>query len=187
MKKGIDKKNLVFLIIGVIVVVFLVMLLLPQKTQITRGNCVSDQCLSVSNLSYPVGELPADIKNTLDLAMNDEYMAHAFYQSVIDKFGLSNPFSMIIRAEEGHISMLKALYDKYGLEIPADNWIINSTSPDTFKEACQIGVAAEIANAALYQEQLLPVVSNYEDLTQVYNSLMTASQQKHLIAFQKCA
>ena len=29
---------------------------------------------------------------------------------------------MIIRAEEQHISSLKSLFDKYGLEIPKDNW-----------------------------------------------------------------
>jgi len=187
MKKRVNKKNFVFLVISIIVIVFLAITFLPQKTQITRSNCISDQCLSVSDLSYPVGELPMDVKNTLDLAINDEYMAHAFYQSVIDTFGSSKPFSMIIRAEENHISMLKALYDKYGIEIPVDNWINNFTSPSTFKEACQAGVDAEIANAALYEEQLLPVVKNYEDFVQVYNNLMTASKQKHLIAFQKCA
>jgi len=54
------------------------------------------------------------------------------------------------------------------------------------QEACQIGVDAEIANAALYRDELLPAVTAYEDITLVFENLMNASQQKHLPAFEKC-
>jgi hypothetical protein len=38
----------------------------------------------------------------------------------------------------------------------------------------------------LYRDKLIPEVTNYPDITEVFTSLMNASQDKHLPAFQKC-
>ncbi|USN54068.1 MAG: DUF2202 domain-containing protein [Candidatus Nomurabacteria bacterium] len=124
----------------------------------------------------------------LGKAIDDEYKARATYEAVIDQFGSTRPFSMIIRAEEQHISSLKAIYDKYGVDIPVDPYEVDALDiPDTIAEACQLGVEAEIANAALYRDELLPEVSAYADIISVFESLMNASQEKHLPAFQKCS
>jgi len=96
------------------------------------------------------------------------------------------PFSMIIRAEESHITSLKSLFDKYGVTIPENTWAKKITVKPTVNENCQIGVDAEIANANLYKEQLLPIVAEYPDITNVFTNLMNASEQKHLVAFNKC-
>jgi hypothetical protein len=93
---------------------------------------------------------------------------------------------MIKGAEEQHIASLKAIYDKYGLTVPQNNWSGQINSPETLTEACQLGVDAEIANAALYQEKLLPAVKDYEDITLVFENLSSASEQKHLPAFDRC-
>jgi len=154
--------------------------------QVTSKNCVAESCLSVQNLTYPVGDLSIEAQNALKLALEDEFKAYTTYQRIIDTFGLVRPFSMIIRAEESHIASIKALFDKYGLQIPANPWINKISVPATVQQACQIGVDAEIANAALYKETLLPQVSAYEDITQVFTSLMSASEQNHLPAFNRC-
>jgi len=174
---------------GIVTLIILISLIIffINGNKITKANCLAEDCLSVGDLNYPVGELPAEVKDTLDLAINDEYKAHAFYEKVIEKFGSIRPFSMIVRSEEQHISSLKAIYDKYGIEIPEDTWADNLSAPETIQESCQAGVAAEIENAALYREKLLPAVKDYEDITLTYNSLMSASEEKHLLAFQKCA
>ena len=93
---------------------------------------------------------------------------------------------MIVRAEESHISSLKAIYDKYGLEIPENKWVDKVTAPETLKESCSVGVIAEIENARLYKEDLLPLVGQYPDINGVFTNLMNASEQKHLPAFQRC-
>ena len=93
---------------------------------------------------------------------------------------------MIKGAEEQHIASLKAIYDKYDLKVPANTWSTKVSLPKTLQEACQVGVDAEIANAALYKDKLLPVVSDYPDITAVFTSLMNASEQKHLPAFDRC-
>lgn len=151
-----------------------------------RGNCLADDCLLVDGLEYPAGELTAEAQGALMEAINDEYKALATYQAVTSKFGSVRPFSMIMGAEEQHIASLKAIFTKYGLDIPENTWSPKVNAPETLKEACQLGVDAEVANAALYREQLLPAVTDYEDVTLVFNNLMNASQQKHLAAFEKC-
>lgn len=157
-----------------------------ENKQITKANCLLDDCLLVEDVDYPVGELSDEIAEALNLAIEDEYKARTTYEKVIEKFGNIRPFIMIVRAEESHISSLKAVYDKYGLEIPENEWLEKVTAPETLQEACSIGVTAEIENARLYKEDLLPVVEQYPDIEGVFTNLMNASEQKHLPAFQKC-
>lgn len=157
-----------------------------QRQSLNKDNCLSDECLVVDDFDYPAGNLSDQAKEALIEAINDEYKAHALYEKTIEKFGLVKPFSMIIRAEEQHISSLKALFDKYGLEIPKDDWVNKVSVEATLQQACQAGVDAEIANAKLYKDRLLPMVSEYEDIGLVFTNLMDASQEKHLAAFERC-
>lgn len=159
---------------------------IEQRQNLNRANCLADECLAVNNLDYPAGNLSNQAKEALVEAINDEYKAHALYEKIIEKFGLVKPFSMIIRAEEQHISSLKSLFDKYGLEIPKDNWADKVSAEGALQQVCQAGVDAEIANAKLYKDKLLPMISEYEDIKLVFINLMNASQEKHLAAFKKC-
>ena len=155
-------------------------------TNADRGNCVADECLLVDGLDYPVGTLSDAAKQALLSALDDEYRAFTSYQAVIAKLGAVRPFSMIIRAEEQHISSLKALFDKYGVAIPENPYLSKVAVPSTLQSACQVGVDAEIANASLYKETLLPAVKEYADITSVFTNLMNASQERHLPAFERC-
>lgn len=153
----------------------------------TRDNCLADDCLMVADLEYPADELPAEVIEALDAAIDDEYKALSTYLAVIDEFGAVRPFSMIKGAEESHIASLKAVYDKYGLEAPENEYLGNIAPPSTLANSCALGVEAEIANAALYRDQLLPAVTVYPDITAVFNNLMSASENKHLPSFERCA
>ncbi len=156
-----------------------------ESLNVTKNNCLADDCLAVQDLNYPAGTLPSEVKMALDEAIADEYKALSVYQAVIAKFGQVRPFSMIKGAEEQHIASLKAIYDKYGLAVPT-NKTGKIASPSTIQLSCQLGVDAEIANYKLYQEKLLPSVENYEDITIVFTNLMNASKDKHLPAFERC-
>ena len=48
------------------------------------------------------------------------------------------------------MAALVRLFDAYGLEAPANEWPGNVPTYDTLADACQGGVEAEIANAAIY-------------------------------------
>lgn len=158
-----------------------------KRGQSTMHNCVADECLNVDNLEYPVGALSDEAKTALNRAIDDEYKALATYEKTIETIGSKRPFSMIVRAEEQHISALKSLFDKYGITIPENQWMGKADAPASLTEACQTGVSAETANAKLYRDELLPAVRNYEDITGVFTNLMNASQRNHLPAFERCS
>ena len=156
------------------------------RGNVDRGNCLSDECLLVDGLDYPAGDLTDAAKSALLSAIDDEYKAWSTYDAVMAKLGSSRPFSMIIRAEEQHISSLKALFDKYGIAVPENPYAGKIAAPDTMIAACQAGVDAEIANASLYRDSLLPAVKEYADISGVFTNLMNASQERHLPAFDRC-
>jgi hypothetical protein len=119
------------------------------------------------------------------MALDDEYKAWSVYEQVIADFGAVRPFTSIQKAEENHIAALVTLFDRYGLEVPANEWVDSAPSFDTLTEACEAGVQAEIYNAELYA-QLLDMVDN-PDVVRVFTSLQRASESMHLPAFERCA
>lgn len=127
-------------------------------------------------------------KTALLAALDDEYKAHATYAVTMDAFGHVRPFSRIINAEARHIDMVKSLLTKYGVEIPANPYTGSNSpaKPASLLDACKTGVAAEVDNAKLYDNNILPAVANYPDISSVMKQLRDASQNNHLAAFQRC-
>lgn len=153
---------------------------------LSKENCVADDCLMVEGMEYPAGTLSKEVEGALTEALMDEYNAYNFYQKVIGKLGMVRPFSMIVGAEEQHIATLKTVFIKYGLTAPKNSMVTKMVVPATVTDACLMGVEAEKANIKLYKEKLLPAVSGYDDISMVFTNLMNASEQKHLVAFERC-
>jgi hypothetical protein len=126
-----------------------------------------------------------DLNGYLTAAINDEYRAQDTYENVMTRIGQVRPFVNIKRAEEQHISLLVNLFNTYGLPVPGDT-VGGFAAPATLAEACALGVEAEIANVQLY-DSLLNGTANYPDVQSVFRQLQSASQDKHLPAFQGCA
>lgn len=126
-------------------------------------------------------------EKALAIALDDEYRAMATYDAVMENFGEIRPFNSIKKAEQNHISSLLDLYDYYELEVPENEWEGKVEIADTLEDNCQIGVQAEIDNADLYKNILLPAVEDYSNITQVFTNLMNASQNNHLPAFKRCS
>lgn len=117
-------------------------------------------------------------------AILEEYGAYNLYNAAIDQFGAVDPFVNIARSEQKHYTVLIRQAEKYGVEVPENPGL---TSPVTFAslaEACQAGVDAEIADAALYDE--LMAVTTHTDLLRVYERLQKASLDNHLPEFESC-
>jgi hypothetical protein len=126
---------------------------------------------------------PAEV-SALNEAMLEEYGALNLYTAVISQYGSIIPFSNIARAEAQHVATLRQLFVKYGLAVPANPGLTPPPTFPSFTAACQAGVDAEIADAALYDE-LLSVTDN-RDVVQVYRNLQGASLNNHLPAFEAC-
>jgi len=118
-------------------------------------------------------------------ALDDEYKSHETYQQVIRDFGEVRPFINIVQAEARHISALLGLFAKYALSPPVNRWAGKAPRFTGVHEACVAGVQGEIDNVALYDRLLAS--TRRADILDVFQSLRSASQDRHLPAFQRCA
>jgi hypothetical protein len=121
----------------------------------------------------------------LNDALDDEYRAWATYDQVIADFGETRPFSNIRAAEARHIEALCAVFARHGLPVPENPWPGKVARYASLQAACEAGVAAEIANGALYERLLAS--TQRPDILRVFRNLKEASQERHLGAFQRCA
>jgi hypothetical protein len=118
-------------------------------------------------------------------ALDDEYKSRATYRKVIAAFGPVQPFVNIEASEGRHIAALISLYERYGLEPPADEWEGRVEAPASVTAACEAAVRDEEENAAMYN-RLLAVVDK-PDVRAVLLRLQSASRDRHLPAFRRCA
>jgi soluble lytic murein transglycosylase-like protein len=133
----------------------------------------------------PTAELSDAERLALATALDDEYKSHETYRRVIADFGPVRPFINIVEAEARHIAALLALFKTYAVAPPANRWAGRAPRFADVHAACVAGVQGEIENVALY-DRLLPATQR-PDLLQVFHALRSASQDRHLPAFQRCA
>jgi hypothetical protein len=149
----------------------------------------------MENRAGPPGKPAADRKimtepsdeeiQVLFEALDDEYKAFSTYDQVIKDFGPIRPFINIREAEGRHIAALLGLFERYHIPVPDNPWPGNVPRYASMKEACQAGIEAEIANGEMYDR--LIHITRREDILTVLENLQTASQQRHLPAFRRCA
>jgi len=117
----------------------------------------SDYAIGVA--AQQTGEIMSELSSSeisaLHDALDDEYQAWATYDQVIADFGEVMPFINIRDAEARHIEALSVLFRAYGLPVPENSWPGKVPHFGSVREACEAGVVAEVANAALY-ERLWP-------------------------------
>jgi hypothetical protein len=194
MEKKLGKIGIIVLV-GALLFGVVAVWALPRNAEAAQGRGpVSTQRLAALQGAGPTSGIvdasDADLSESeeaaLLMALQDEYKAWSFYEQAIAELGAVRPFTSIQRAEENHIAALVTLFDRYGLDVPVNEY---STSvgggPESMAEACELGVQAEEDNAALYDE-LFAMVDN-TDIVQVFTALQEASQTKHLPALERCA
>ena len=123
--------------------------------------------------------------HALNEALDDEYRSFATYDQVLADFGEVPPFSNIREAEGRHIEALCVMFTRYELPVPENPWLGKVERYASLQEACEAGIAAEIANGEIY-ERLLRTTER-SDILRVFHNLQEASQKRHLPAFQRCA
>lgn len=153
-----------------------------RNAPVPPGVCYLNQFLPGSD-APPAQALTEAEKAALNEAIQDEYMARATYEKVLEQFGAIRPFVNIIHAEDRHVEVLAYLFERYGLEVPEDNSAEKAPSYDTLKEAAEASVAAERENGALY-DTLLAKVENPE-VRNVFSALRYATMEHHLPALQR--
>ena len=129
--------------------------------------------------------LSAPVLQAMESTLQDEYHAEAIYRGVIEDFGAIRPFENIVQAEVRHAAAIVGLYDKRGLDPPANLWDTHNVPRfDSVGAACAAAAKAEVDNVAIYDEPLaldLPA-----DVRNVFQNNRDASLYNHLPAFQRC-
>ena len=120
----------------------------------------------------------------LRIAVYDEFKAYETYSKIIEKFGLVQPFVNIKEAEAVHYSALVKLMEKYQIQIPINDWYLKIEIPNTLIECCEMGVAGEINNIAMYNNLLQ--YAQEDDIKDVLFRLQAASFNNHLPTFRNC-
>lgn len=153
----------------------------------TAGVClalISSTALTSTAVAASNTSLDAQTQRAMIDAINDEYHARAFYNAVINKFGELRPFTNIVHAETRHADRLSQLFNQYGLTIPEDSFAGKVEAPETLQAACQMAIAAEIANVKMY-DKFLDFIRE-SDLRDTFTQLRYVSQNKHKVAFERC-
>lgn len=124
------------------------------------------------------------LNEMLVYAMEDEHLAQAEYDAILDEYGVQRPFSNIVNAEAYHISLLEPLFEEYDVALPDKDWAGMVTVPGTIEEAYAAGVEAEENNIAMYEGFLDKDIP--DDVKAVFERLADASE-RHLAAFERQA
>ena len=142
-----------------------------------------DEALLISTRVDVNSQVPIT-SQILRIAVYDEFKAYETYTKIIEKFGLVQPFVNIKEAEAIHYAALIQLMQKYNIEVPINNWASRIEIPNTLIECCEMGVAGEIANIAMYNNLLGYAVE--DDIKDTLFKLQAASYNNHLPAFRNC-
>jgi hypothetical protein len=135
---------------------------------------------TLSGAKAALADKDLTLTDMLTYALQDERIARAEYEVILETFGSVRPFSNIIKAEESHIRYLVDLFADHKLAVPADDTAKIAAPKDWTTAVNEMGRQAEIDNIAMYDRflaQTLPA-----DVRQVFEQLKAASQN-HLRAF----
>lgn len=137
------------------------------------GNFGAQGALSAPTLTLP---------DMLTYALQDEYLAQARYDNILETFGYIRTFARIKEAELRHISALLPLFDRYQVKIPDDISYSYVTAPQNVKAAYSAGVQGEVDNISMYEKFISQNIPN--DVKVVFTQLRNASLN-HLEAFKR--
>lgn len=125
----------------------------------------------------------------LDRAIDTQYKAYTLYEQVIAAYGDVEPFSTIVSAEDNPIAILEEVYYTNFLPLPSNAYTDQNLLNDiaSVSDACAAGAETEIANAAVYRDELLPAVEENEEMTAAFNTLLQDSEEQYVPAFERCS
>jgi hypothetical protein len=147
----------------------------------TGSSMSSTSSLAPSTSAGASGSLPQIVVR----AVTEERHVLATYQNVVARLGGMAPFTNVAASEQTHVDALVGVANAHGVDV-SQAASTGDASPATRPAACRLGVDAEKAVVALYDE-LLPQVGAYPDVVRVFTNVRAASLESHLPAFEHCS
>lgn len=157
-----------------------------MKKTITLITLLLVTSLGLSALDYGAKGASSRTDYTLEdmllYALQDEHLALAEYEAIMEAYGAERPYLNIAEAERTHIGYVEDLYAELGWDVPDFDASAHVTVPSSLEEAASIGVQAEIDNIAMYESFLAENLP--ETVRDVFTDLKESSE-KHLAAFER--
>ncbi len=144
--------------------------------------------VSVSSFADSIGALSVEentvytLEEMFQYSYEDEIMAKAEYDYIIETFDAQRPFSNIVKAEERHIEWVLELYEIYQFVIPevvSNEFVVK---PESLSESFELGVVAEVNNIEMYKQFLSQDLP--DDVRDTFDRLMKSSEN-HLKSFSR--
>ncbi|PIV90806.1 hypothetical protein COW46_01525 [Candidatus Gracilibacteria bacterium CG17_big_fil_post_rev_8_21_14_2_50_48_13] len=160
---------------------------LRKNMQLTKENCLLDECYLNLDLTLPVGTLPADYSTALaSLAKQEgELVDLLTAEATLRPRG---PLVHLLPATKIRAEVVNFLAQKYGVVIPpSEKGVPLASSGDGQKAAC--GFVGERQKKLLesYDAELArPDISNYPDLMYAFTQLSAQTRVVHLPLTQTC-
>lgn len=136
------------------------------------------QPLAVSANTWGADAALSDSELTLDdmitYALQDEYLALATYEAVVEAYGEVHPFTRLIVAETMHADALVTLAETYDITPVEDTADALVVLPESLDLAYETLLAAEANNIAMY-EVFLATEDLPDDVALVFTRLRDAS------------
>ena len=175
--------------IVLVILITISTLLISGCSQLPKEDISIEQTSSIEEnnlVGAKAAELDEDyiLEEMLQYGLEDERLALAEYELIINTFDVSTPFTNIIKAEKTHEAAILELYESYNLIVPEFDATKYVVIPTTLQETFEIGVQAEIDNIAMYNKFLEEDIP--ADVRAVFESLRDASIN-HLEAFERNA
>lgn len=142
----------------------------------------------VAGIELPAGMVAgSDQANAYEALMgaDGEYIAAATYASIIEEYGVVEPYASILAAEERHISALSRQLVRLGVFVPENPYLGKIEAPSDLVTAANEEANAETVNAAMYDTLISQ--SSDANLIRVFTNLQRASAESHLPLFLAAA
>lgn len=162
------KKKISMLVLAVVMVVSAGISVLAVDINVGSSAAAKDS-------SYTLEEM-------LKYALEDERMAQAEYELIMEKFDVKRPFENIAKAEEKHEEAIIRLYEAKGIKIPEFEAERHVVIPNTIEEVYSISIDTEVKNIKMYENFLKQDID--DDVRMLFTALKKASEN-HLKSFER--
>ena len=145
-------------------------------------------------ITAPLGTLTTAQRAELAAMAEEEKVAHDLYAALAVKYPELRQFANIANAELQHLTAVRTVMDRYGIDDPTDGYAAGAFKTDGFQKlyndllasvtssatALAAGITVEKADIADLKAAMTGLTA--PDVVQVYTNLLRGSE-RHLVAF----
>lgn len=158
-----------------------------KNIQLSKENCLLDECFLNLDLALPAGELPESLARSVTaLAVKEREVSSRIRADIALR--MDSPLQKMQESQTIRVAVLEFLEKKYGLTSEASQGVpIRSTNTDEQTSCTQIQDQLKSLSEAYAAELALDAITGYPDLAFAYRQLEAQTRMMHLPLVETCA